>query len=121
MTTDQKVGSSSLSGRAIICLVPKGSATSGPFDPQSAFNRAMQHHQSGRLDDAETLYRNILAGAPDHIDSLYLLGVIACQRGRHKAAIDLIERAISLRRWNPAAEFHGTIAEAFLALGQLDR
>jgi tetratricopeptide (TPR) repeat protein len=54
----------------------------------------MAHHRAGRLAQAEVDYRRVLAVAPDHADALHLLGVIACQAGRHEAAIELIGRAI---------------------------
>jgi len=89
-------------------------------DLRSLFSVAVGHHQAGRLDEAERLYREILAAAPDHVDSLHLLGVVASQRGRHAEAIALIGRAIALRP-QPAAEFHSNIGLAHRALGQPDQ
>jgi tetratricopeptide (TPR) repeat protein len=52
------------------------------------------HHQAGRLDRAEALYRRALAKDPDQADALHLLGVVAYQCGRIGSAIELIERAL---------------------------
>lgn len=77
---------------------------------------ALQHHQAGRLPEAEALYRQILEAQPDNPHALHLLGVIAHQVGQHDAAIQLITRAIAL---NPAvAEYHNNLGEAYRALGK---
>jgi thioredoxin-like negative regulator of GroEL len=51
---------------------------------------ALQHHQAGRLAEAESIYRQILAVEPRHDDALHLLGDIARQVGRTGMAVDLI-------------------------------
>lgn len=56
---------------------------------------ALQHHQAGRLQEAEVLYRQILQVEPDHPDALHLLGLIARQVGQHETAVELIARAIA--------------------------
>ncbi len=79
----------------------------------------LQQHQRGRLDEAATLYRQVLAARPDHPDALHLLGVVAHQQGDHARAADCIGRAVALRPG--AADYHANLAEAYRALGQLDR
>ncbi len=66
------------------------------FNTQNTFDLALQHHQAGRLADAEALYRQILSEQPNDLDALHLLGVIAYQTGRNDVAVDLIRRAIDL-------------------------
>jgi predicted O-linked N-acetylglucosamine transferase (SPINDLY family) len=66
-------------------------------DSDQAFERALQHHQSGRLPEAEQGYRKILERDPEHSDSLHLLGVLALQTGHLEAALALIERSLKLR------------------------
>jgi tetratricopeptide (TPR) repeat protein len=56
--------------------------------------RGLALHQAGRLADAESIYKHILATYPDHSDSLHLLGVIFHQRGDHVAAIQQIDLAL---------------------------
>jgi tetratricopeptide (TPR) repeat protein len=56
----------------------------------------LNHHQAGRLVEAEGLYLEILAVCPNHPDALHLLGVIACQTDRPELALQLFELAIRL-------------------------
>ncbi|WP_131989384.1 tetratricopeptide repeat protein [Chthoniobacter flavus] len=72
---------------------------------QQAFDLALQHHQAGRLAEAEGLYRQILAVQPDHAQALHLLGVIALQMGQHEAAENLLRRSIAMAPDNPAAHY----------------
>jgi protein O-GlcNAc transferase len=60
---------------------------------------ARQHHQAGRLDQAEELYRRILAEQPDHAEVLYLLGLLHYQLNRYRQAGECFQRAADL---NPA-------------------
>jgi protein O-GlcNAc transferase len=62
-----------------------------------AFAAALEHHRAGRLGEAEQGYRAILACAPEHADSLNLLGVIALQIGDLPSALALVRRAVELR------------------------
>jgi tetratricopeptide (TPR) repeat protein len=86
------------------------------MDQRQLFSAALAHHQAGRLAEAEAAYRRVLSVAPDHIDSLHLLGVAATQLGRHEEAIRLIGRAIELKP-TPAAQFHSNIGLAYRGQG----
>ena len=98
--------------------------TSKPPDPTSAsagadmFGAAVRHHQSGRLADAEALYRKILARQPAHVGSLHLLGLVAHQTGRNEEAAKLIGRALSLNAAIPDCHYHMGLVQN--ALGHLD-
>jgi predicted O-linked N-acetylglucosamine transferase (SPINDLY family) len=85
---------------------------------QQAFQLALQHHQAGRLREAEQLYRQILAQQPQHIDALHLLGVSAHQGGRIDIAVDLIRRAIALQP--DFTEAYCNLGNALKDKGQLD-
>ena len=47
-----------------------------------AIKSALQLHQAGRLDQAESAYKQILKTDPEHPDALHLLGMVAYQRGK---------------------------------------
>lgn len=76
-----------------------------------AFEQAVQHHQSGRLAEAEGLYRQILAAQPDHAEVLHMLGLLAHQAGHHDAAAELIGQAIALMPENAACRSNLTDVE----------
>ncbi len=63
---------------------------------KSPFETALEHHQAGRLADAESLYRKVLTHEPDHADALNLLGVLGAQLGHYSDAVDLIGRACAI-------------------------
>ncbi|MDK2122905.1 glycosyltransferase [Parachitinimonas caeni] len=85
---------------------------------QDAFRHALQQHQQGHLAEAETIYRQILAVAPNHADSLHLLGLIYHQVGKHRTAIELILRAI--RQQPGAADYYCNLGEAHRMLGEYE-
>jgi predicted O-linked N-acetylglucosamine transferase (SPINDLY family) len=79
---------------------------------------ALQHHQAGRLPEAEALYREILQAEPSHAEALHLLGLLAHQRGQHDIAVRLIQQAIA---GSPhVAHYHNNIGEAYRALERLE-
>jgi Flp pilus assembly protein TadD len=78
---------------------------------------AVQHHQAGRLQAAEQIYRQILAVEPNHADAWHLLGVIAHQAGKHEVAVEYIGRAIGLNRTDAA--FHNNLGGAYHALRRI--
>ena len=61
----------------------------------SQVHNALQIHQEGRLDEAESLYRHILTKHPNHPETLHLLGFLIHQRGQHEEAAIWIEKAIA--------------------------
>jgi Flp pilus assembly protein TadD len=82
------------------------------------FAAAVQHYQAGRRDDAEQLFRQVLAASPRHADSLHMLGALAHQTGRHDLAVDLISEAIAS---NPTeASMHSNLGNMHIHLGRLD-
>ena len=59
-----------------------------------AMQAALQHHNAGRLAEAEALYRQILGVQPNHADALHLSGLIVNQRGEKESALEFISKAI---------------------------
>ncbi|SMH45390.1 O-linked N-acetylglucosamine transferase family protein [Azospirillum agricola] len=79
---------------------------------------ATDHHQAGRLAEAETLYRRILEADPENPAVLHRLGVLAAQCGAFEAAADLIGQAI--RHNAGIAEYHRHHAMALDRLGRTE-
>ena len=75
----------------------------------------------GRGDEAEGLYRRVLADAPDHADALNSLAWLLALRGEDKAqeALGLINRAIDVTGAVPSLV--DTRAVILIRAGQLDR
>jgi predicted O-linked N-acetylglucosamine transferase (SPINDLY family) len=85
---------------------------------QQAFELALRHHQAGQLQQAEYIYRQVLAQQPGHVDALHLLGVVSHQNGRNDIAVDLIRQAIAAAPDFPEA--YSNLGVALKALGRLD-
>ncbi|ANC91499.1 tetratricopeptide repeat protein [Azospirillum humicireducens] len=58
---------------------------------------ALDHHQAGRVAEAEDIYRRILAADPEYADAMQLLGVLAAQTGHGEAAVRRLRLAAALR------------------------
>jgi tetratricopeptide (TPR) repeat protein len=65
-----------------------------PFADELA--QALDHHRHGRLSEAESLYRNILAHMPDHAEALHWYGFLAFQAGQWLNATQLIEKSLEI-------------------------
>jgi Tfp pilus assembly protein PilF len=79
---------------------------------------ALQHHQAGRLPEAEEIYRQVLQQQPNQVDALQLLGVIVYQSGQLEDAIAYYRQALAL---NPAlSQVHGNLGIALKQQGLLE-
>jgi Flp pilus assembly protein TadD len=76
--------------------------------------RGLRQHQAGRLEEAKSLYQQVLESEPGNADALHLLGVVMLQSGRAERAVALLEHATRARPRNPA--IHSNLGQAYLAL-----
>ena len=83
-----------------------------------ALQIARQHHTAGRLAEAESFYRKILAACPEHAESLHLLGMVAHQTGRNADALGLLQRSIAARSEEPS--FHNNLGVVLRAEGKVE-
>ncbi|MEG4215804.1 tetratricopeptide repeat protein [Microcoleus sp. Pol14C6] len=74
---------------------PKSACKLGAED---SLKIAWEHHQAGRLLEAEKLYRQILEAQPESANVLCLLGIAARQQGKIAEALDFYEQAIVQNR-----------------------
>ena len=81
---------------------------------------ALQHHQAGRLQQAEGLYRQVLQRQPDHPGALHLMGVLAGHANRPEIALEFLHQALAAKPDFPEAwldlgnahQAQGNLAEA---------
>lgn len=69
-----------------------------PGDPLARRNLAAALQQAGRLDEAEPLWRGLLADAPEDPDLLRNMGTLFKDRDDLSAALDWYQRAMMVRR-----------------------
>lgn len=75
-----------------------------------AMRLALQHHQAGRLKEAEALYQAILNAVPSHAEAMHLSGVLAGQTGKYETAIERLRRAIAINPSSAAYYFNLAVA-----------
>ena len=85
-------------------------------DPNQAnierdLQRAIDLHQTGKLQQAELIYQQILQTHPQHSTALHLLGVIAYQSDNLAMAVGLIEQATKIDPNQSIKEDHGNSFE----------
>jgi tetratricopeptide (TPR) repeat protein len=81
-----------------------------------ALRQGVAFHQTGRIDEAEQLYRQALGFAPSDPSAVHLLGVVALNRGDLTRAAELIRQALRLRP--DFADAHLNLGNVLLAGGK---
>ena len=95
-----------------------GQSTGNAPDIQQAINLALQHHNAGRLPEAERLYQQILQADPNQPVALHMLGMIAHQVGNSDHAVDLITKALTIKP--DYVKAHSNLGNALKELGRLE-
>lgn len=92
-----------------------------PFDGhlklQATVEDAIAHHQAGRWNQAEQLYRQLLEKDPQDPNLLHLMGLIFLHRREYSPAIANIRRA--LEYWPDESIFISNLGAALHASGEL--
>lgn len=94
---------------------PPAAVASAPAGSE-ALQRALTHHQEGRLDLAEAGYREALAAAPGDAEALINFGRLLRRLGRGEEALDQYRRALALSPGSPLAQLR--VGETLTALGR---
>jgi tetratricopeptide (TPR) repeat protein len=82
------------------------------------FQQAVIAHRQGRLPEAQRLLRAVVKAAPEHFDSLYLLGMVETQLGHAEDAQKWLRKAVYQRP--NAAPAQSSLGTALLACGRRD-
>jgi protein O-GlcNAc transferase len=80
---------------------------------------AAQHHQAGRLAEADRLYQQVVHRAPQNAKALHSWGVLHAQAGRFDKAGELIRQAVKI---DPRkAEYYCDLGNVLAASGERDK
>lgn len=85
---------------------------------QQMLQSAITHIQTGRIQDAEALYRQVLILQPNNPYALHVLGLLKYQTGDTQRAIELLEQAIATKP--DFAEACSNAATIYAELDQLE-
>lgn len=96
----------------------RGDVTPPTAQSRKRLNEAVMHHQAGRLQEAEIIYKELLDENSRDPDALHLSGVIALQTARPGEALDLIGRAIGEN--STSALYHRNMALTLVELERAD-
>ncbi|HEY0760295.1 MAG TPA: tetratricopeptide repeat protein [Acidisarcina sp.] len=97
------------------CLRSAVVSGSGPRSTAQLLQQALLLQQQGRLDEAGSLYGEILRLEPRHSQALHFTGLVAHQRGQQAAALHFMSLAIVEDPSNPT--FFLNLAEVQIAQG----
>ena len=87
-------------------------------DPSAMLNHAISLHQSGNINQAIGIYRQLLKNYPKNANLLFLLGSGAIQTGNTLAGIDLLNQSLNIEPNNSDA--HYNIGHALQSLNRLN-
>src|SRR5258705_3098001 len=113
------------------CSTPRWPSSSRPRVPESvtgmsspktskldaALQEAVQHHQAGRLAEAEKLYRRILRERPSHPAANNALGIALKDQGKADEAAALFRRVVNVAPDNAGA--HSNLGNVLFEQGKL--
>lgn len=87
--------------------------------PRDLLEKAIQLHESGRFDEAKSLYHKVLEAHPHHAGTRHMLGLAEHQSGQHNAAIEQLKKAAAAEPRN--AMYAGNLGVAYKAQGDNER
>ena len=67
------------------------------------FNKALELHQAKKLDEADKLYKKLLATLPTHPTLLANIGTIALQKGKYEEAVRVLSKSLQIVPNQPIA------------------
>ncbi len=67
-------------------------------DLMDQFGAGCELYEEGNLDEAERIFRAVLAQMPDHLDAIHHLALVLSERGLPEEARDLWEQTVRIGR-----------------------
>ncbi len=92
-------------------------ASTPPTTPETLLREALHHHQVGRWQEAENLYRQRLVLQPDHAYTLHQLGTLCYQQQKNLLAVEWFSKAVAAIPNQPVFLFNLGVTHS--ALGHL--
>ena len=87
----------------------------GALNVAQTFTQALHLQNQGRLQEAESLYAQILSARPDHVDALHMMGVVRLAKGQPAEALQFIAAAMQVRKPTPIMLYNqGLILKALV-------
>jgi len=77
-----------------------------PFNPDQLYQRALSLHHSGKLADAESLYKTLLSYFPNQVEIVTILGIVLLQQGRSEAGFQQLQKSLSINPNQPVAFYN---------------
>lgn len=87
------------------------------MDINALYQQAIVYYQSGQLQAAQDVCRQLLAALPRNPDVLNFAGIVENQMGQYKSAIKFLRQAVKVNGKN--ASYHGNLALALQNSGEL--
>lgn len=88
------------------------------IEVKELFQQAFELHKQGKLDEAESLYEQVLELDPQNAEVLNFLGIINLQKFKLSKAEELIQKAISI---SPEQYFYENLAKVYLEMEDAER
>lgn len=88
------------------------------MDVQAKLQEAISAHQTGDLDTAAPIYKQILEHDPKQADALHFAGLLSHQQGDDDQGIDLIKRSLEVFPGNAGA--HNNLGNVYKRAGRAD-
>ena len=97
----------------------KKSAIKGRLNFEKWFNQAIYSHRTGRLREAETIYKKMIGAGTSDPAVFCNLGIICKNNGRIEEALNYYEKALAFEPEDP--KIYSNIGNLYRDIGDLDR
>ncbi len=94
---------------------PTGTNTHKP-DPASRLRRGIEAFQAGRLNEARRVLAKVLERAPETLEALHIMGLLAARQGRMAEAEGWLRRCVAIAPGHAAAQ--DNLGNALMAQGR---